>query len=97
MSRAPGTLIGIALAVAAAAAGAAMPQQAPPAAITPPVRYDQLADRWLIVMPLFRRGPARADQPPVWQARDAVYVSPPGMPGQPGPAVPLFQPLRPAC
>ena len=59
------------------------------------VRYDQLADRWLIVMPLFRRGPARADQPPVWQARDAVYVSPPGMPGQPGPPAPLFQPPPP--
>src|SRR5262249_34692325 len=25
------------------------------------VRYDQLADRWLIVMPVFRRGPVRAD------------------------------------
>src|SRR3982750_1801634 len=27
------------------------------------VRYDQLADRWLIVLPLFSRGPARPDQP----------------------------------
>src|SRR5262249_35848133 len=26
------------------------------------VRYDQLADRWLIVMPLFSRGPHRSDQ-----------------------------------
>ena len=33
------------------------------------VRYDQLADRWLIVMPLFRRGPIRADQPADWTAR----------------------------
>lgn len=27
------------------------------------VRYDQLADRWLIVLPLFSRGPVRPDQP----------------------------------
>src|SRR5882672_4123144 len=26
------------------------------------VRYDQLADRWLLVMPLFSRGPQRPDQ-----------------------------------
>ena len=28
------------------------------------VRYDQLAERWLIVMPLFRRAPRAAGQPP---------------------------------
>ena len=27
------------------------------------VRYDQIANRWLVVMPLFRRGPVRPDQP----------------------------------
>jgi hypothetical protein len=27
------------------------------------VRYDQLADRWLVVMPTFRRGAPRPDQP----------------------------------
>ena len=27
------------------------------------VRYDQLADRWLIVMPIFRARPTRPDQP----------------------------------
>jgi hypothetical protein len=27
-------------------------------------RYDQIANRWLIVMPLFGRGPVRPDQPP---------------------------------
>jgi hypothetical protein len=27
------------------------------------VRYDQLAGRWLIVMPIFGRGPVRPDQP----------------------------------
>lgn len=59
------------------------------------VRYDQLADRWLIVMPLFRRGPIRADQPAEWKATPAAYVSPPGVAGQPGPAAPLFQPPPP--
>ncbi len=34
------------------------------------VRYDQIANRWLVVMPLFRRGPARPDQPPVWTASE---------------------------
>src|SRR5439155_13463209 len=32
------------------------------------VRYDQLADRWLVVMPTFRRAAARPDQPGEWQA-----------------------------
>ena len=53
------------------------------------VRYDQLADRWLIVMPIFRRAAARPDQPAEWTARAAAYLSPPGRPGQPGLAVPL--------
>ena len=56
------------------------------------VRYDQLADRWLVVMPLFRRAPARPDQPEVWQSGPTVYLSPPGVTGQPGPAAPLFVP-----
>ena len=59
------------------------------------VRYDQLADRWLIVMPIFRRSPERADQPPVWKPGETVYLSPPGVPGQPGRAVPLFVPPPP--
>ncbi len=59
------------------------------------VRYDQLADRWLIVMPLFRRGPVRADQPGQWTATASAYVSPPGVAGQPGRAAPLYQPPRP--
>jgi hypothetical protein len=53
------------------------------------VRYDQLADRWLIVMPIFRRGAARPDQPEEWTASSAAYLSPVGRPGQPGPAVRL--------
>lgn len=59
------------------------------------VRYDQLADRWLIVMPTFTRAPARDDQPPVWTARPATYNSPVGRPGQPGAAAILFQPPPP--
>jgi hypothetical protein len=55
-------------------------------------RYDQLADRWLIVMPIFRRSRERPDQPEVWQAREQVYSSPPGVRGQPGPPAPLFVP-----
>lgn len=59
------------------------------------VRYDQLAERWLLVRPLFRRGPARPDQPPVWTPGPTVYLSPPGVADQPGPAVPLYVPPEP--
>jgi hypothetical protein len=59
------------------------------------VRYDQIANRWLVVMPLFRRGPVRPDQPDVWAASETAYVSPIGRPNQPGPAAPLFQPAPP--
>jgi hypothetical protein len=58
------------------------------------VRYDQIADRWLIVMPVFSRAAERPDQPGTWKGGEPAYVSPPGRPGQPGPAVPLFQPPR---
>src|SRR5262245_59577908 len=59
------------------------------------VRYDQIANRWLIVMPLFRRGPVRPDQPEVWTVSDKAYISLPGMLNQPGAAAPLFQPPPP--
>ena len=59
------------------------------------VRYDQLADRWLIVMPIFRRAATRPDQPPVWTPGSTVYSSPPGVPNQPGAAAPLFVPPPP--
>jgi hypothetical protein len=59
------------------------------------VRYDQLANRWLIVMPTFRRGPERPDQPPVPKPGDTARVSVPGRAGQPGAAVRLFQPPAP--
>ena len=56
------------------------------------VRYDQLADRWLIVMPIFRRGAVRPDQPQPGRSGDPAQVSVPGQAGQPGAAVPLFTP-----
>jgi hypothetical protein len=59
------------------------------------VRYDQLANRWLIVMPTFSRAEARPDQPPVWTASNTPYTSPPGRRDQPGAAVPLFSPPAP--
>ncbi|HYN10296.1 MAG TPA: hypothetical protein VES67_23115 [Vicinamibacterales bacterium] len=59
------------------------------------VRYDQLADRWLITMPIFGRAAARPDQPGVWKGGDPAYVSPPGVSGQPGRATLLFQPPPP--
>jgi hypothetical protein len=61
------------------------------------VRYDQLANRWVIVMPIFGRAAERADQPPVWTARAAAYESPIGVANQPGQPEPLFQPPRPAA
>ena len=42
------------------------------------VRYDQLADRWLIVMPIFRRAAARPDQPPAGKPASRRYVEPAG-------------------
>jgi len=56
------------------------------------VRYDQLANRWLIVMPIFRRGPARPDQPKAGRDGDPAQVSVPGKVDQPGAAVLLFKP-----
>jgi hypothetical protein len=58
------------------------------------VRYDQLADRWLVVMPIFRRMPVRPDQPGEWQP-GATNLSPPGRPEQPGKAAELYQPPPP--
>ncbi|OFW08090.1 MAG: hypothetical protein A3H96_22105 [Acidobacteria bacterium RIFCSPLOWO2_02_FULL_67_36] len=57
------------------------------------VRYDQLADRWLIVMPIFSRGPVRPDQPPDWKGGEPAHVSPPGR--APDRLAQLFQPPPP--
>ena len=56
------------------------------------VRYDQLADRWLIVMPIFRRLPPKDAEPPAPTAGEAAHWSLPSVANQPGPAEPLFQP-----
>lgn len=56
------------------------------------VRYDQLAKRWLIVMPIFGRGPVRPDQPRVGVSGEPAQISPPGRPNQPGPPVQLIPP-----
>jgi len=55
-------------------------------------RYDQLARRWLIVMPIFARGPVRPDQPRVGVSGEAAALSPPGRPNQPGPPMNLTLP-----
>src|SRR2546425_151091 len=55
------------------------------------VRYDQLADRWLVVMPTFRRGAVRPDQPKPGRDGEPPQLSVPGKTDQPGPAAPLFK------
>jgi hypothetical protein len=59
------------------------------------VRYDQLADRWLVVMPIFSRGPVRADEPQPGRGGEPARASQRGQPGQPGAAVRLFEPPPP--
>ncbi len=59
------------------------------------VRYDQLADRWLVVMPIFSREAERPDQPAVPKGGAPAQVSAPGMAGQPGSAAALFEPPPP--
>jgi len=56
------------------------------------VRYDQLADRWLIVMPIFTRLPVRQDAPPAGKDGDPPAQSVRGQPGQPGTAARLYVP-----
>lgn len=59
------------------------------------VRYDQLAGRWLIVMPIFGRGTVRPDQPKPGVDGQPAQVSPPGRPSQPGPPSQLVPPAQP--
>jgi hypothetical protein len=56
------------------------------------VRYDQLADRWLIVIPMFTRLPKRAVEPIAPKAGDPADLSQKGQVGQPGNAKELYQP-----
>jgi hypothetical protein len=60
------------------------------------VRYDQLADRWLIVMPIFRRLPPRENEPKIPTSAEGSRFSIVGNPDQPGPARILFQPEAPS-
>lgn len=56
------------------------------------VRYDQLADRWLFVLPIFSRGTARDFEPFSGVPNGSATVSMPGQPNQPGSAVRLYEP-----
>jgi hypothetical protein len=58
-------------------------------------RYDQLADRWLILLPLFSRGPVRPDQPAEFLPSDGARASVIGVAGQPGKAETMFVPPPP--
>lgn len=58
-------------------------------------RYDQLADRWLIVMPIFTRGPVRPDEPATGRPGAPARRSLSGQSGQPGAAALLYQPPPP--
>ncbi len=59
------------------------------------VRYDQLADRWLIVMPIFSRSPLRPTEPEPGRAGEPARTSEKGRAGQPGAAESLFKPPAP--
>jgi hypothetical protein len=61
------------------------------------VRFDQLAGRWLIVMPIFSRGPVRQDDQAPGRSGEPARRSRPGQPGQPGEPVRLFEPPPPAA
>jgi len=63
------------------------------------VRYDQIADRWLIVMPIFRRDPSRLRSQTIpasfgeaGRSGGPGVLSVPGQPNQPGPAAALVPP-----
>lgn len=60
------------------------------------VRYDQLADRWLIVMPIFHRLPVRRNEPDMPTASQPAHFSVVGNAEQPGPARVLYQPEAPS-
>ena len=55
------------------------------------VRYDQLADRWLVTMPIFMRIPPAevGDRPPLERPAPPGLLARPGQASSPGPAVAL--------
>jgi hypothetical protein len=59
------------------------------------VRYDQLADRWLIVMPIFRRLPSLTNAPPPGPSGGPAQRSQVAVTNQPGAAQTLFVPETP--
>ena len=59
------------------------------------VRYDQLANRWLIVMPIFSRITDQSDARGLPRDHEPARRSVVGIPGQPGPAAALYQPPAP--
>ncbi|MBV6520528.1 MAG: hypothetical protein MNPFHGCM_00644 [Gemmatimonadaceae bacterium] len=59
------------------------------------VRYDQLANRWLIVMPIFSREPLRPDEPVPGVSGDGARRSVAGRQTQPGAAERLVAPAAP--
>lgn len=58
------------------------------------VRYDQLARRWLIVMPIFRRVPKHDNEPGPGSDGEPARLSIPGNQRQPGNAEILYQPVK---
>jgi len=58
------------------------------------VRYDQLADRWLVTMPIFTRIALSdvGERPPMTQAAPPGVLAQPGQASSPGPAVALPSP-----
>ena len=58
------------------------------------VRYDQLADRWLIVMPIFTKLPPREYEPEPGKDGEGATINIPGRSGQPGNAETLFIPEK---
>jgi hypothetical protein len=59
------------------------------------VRYDQLADRWLIVMPIFSRIADQSDERGPQRGGDPPRLSVRAISGQPGSAATLVQPPPP--
>src|SRR6266700_6168786 len=55
------------------------------------VRYDQIADRWLVTMPIFSRIPLSevAERPPVDRPAPPGHLAAPGQAAPPGPAAAL--------
>ncbi|HEX8944629.1 MAG TPA: hypothetical protein VF785_15935 [Gemmatimonadaceae bacterium] len=59
------------------------------------VRYDQLANRWLIVMPIFSRITDQEDSRAIPRGGEPARRSLPGIRGQPGHALRLYEPPPP--